>query len=237
MKETTTTASSADFEFDALNEAKNYRTSLLREFESHLHGKVVEVGAGIGQITAELRVMPSIQKVCSIEPEARFCAQIQARYPDHDLVQGTISDLKREDGWNAILSVNVLEHIEADENELQNYFRLLQPSGGALCLFVPARPEIYAPIDSDFGHFRRYTRPGLRAKLEAAGFLVERMRYYNLAGYFAWWINFCLLKQRSFGIHSVRFFDRMIFPWVHWSETNMSAPPIGQSLLTIALAR
>ena len=232
-----TTTNLDDFEFDALKEAKNYRTSLLREFGSHLRGNVIEVGAGIGQITAELRVLPSIEKICSIEPEAKFCARIHAKFPDHDLVHGTIADLHRQHGWNAILSVNVLEHIEADENELQNYFRLLQPMGGALCLFVPARPEIYAPLDRDFGHFRRYTRHALRTKLEAAGFVVKQLRYYNLVGYFAWWISFCLLKQRSFDPRSVRFFDRMIFPWVHWSETKISAPPIGQSLLALALAR
>ena len=60
--------------------------------------------------------------------------------------------------WNAILSINVLEHIESDADELATYFRLLKPARGALCLFVPARPDIYAPIDKDFGHFRRYTR-------------------------------------------------------------------------------
>src|SRR3974377_1536052 len=137
-----TTAISADFEFDALNEAKNYRTSLLREFGPHLRGNVIEVGDGIGEITAELRVSPSIHKVCSIEPEAGFCAQIHARFPDHDLVHATIADLKRQDGWNTVLSVNVLEHIDADENKLENYFRLLQPAVGALLLFVPVRPQI-----------------------------------------------------------------------------------------------
>ncbi len=140
-------------------------------------------------------------------------------------------------GWNAILSVNVLEHIAADENELQSYQRLLQPTGGSLCLFVPARPEIYAPIDKDFGHFRRYKRSGLRKKLENAGFTIERIRYYNFVGYFAWWVNFCMLQKRSFDTHAVRFFDRRIFPAVHWSETHISAPPFGQSLMAVATAR
>ena len=48
-----------------------------------------------------------------------------------------------------------------------------------------ARPEIYSEIDKDFGHFRRYTRHELRQKLERAGFQVLRLRYYNIAGYFA----------------------------------------------------
>jgi len=228
---------SEDFEFQALGEAKNYRAALLSEFGPYLQGAVIEVGAGIGQMTAELLGIAQIKKLCSIEPDGGFCSRIRAESPDHDLVLGTIADLKKQDGWNAILSVNVLEHIEADETELASYFRLLEPTGGSLCLFVPARPEIYAAIDRDFGHFRRYTRRVLRSKLEAAGFTIKRLRYYNFVGYFAWWVNFCFLKKRVFEKQAVRFFDRAVFPPVYWTETRLFAPPIGQSLLAIAEAR
>jgi SAM-dependent methyltransferase len=230
------TANTEDFEFQALREAKNYRAALLREFGPYLRGNVLEVGAGVGQLTEELRRRPAIEKLCAVEPYGSFCEQIRAKFPDQLLVHGTIDDLDERQGWNAILSVNVLEHIEQDEEELRNYRRLLSDANGSLCLFVPARAEIYAPIDRDFGHFRRYTRGSLRAKLEAAGFSITRIRYYNLVGYFAWWINFRILKKRTFEREAVRFFDRVIFPVVNWSETAISAPPIGQSLLVVAKA-
>jgi len=230
-------AQTEDFEFAALNEAKNYRLALLRDFEAHLRGNVLEVGAGIGQITSELCRMPQIKKTFSIEPDEAFCAQFRARLPQLDLLHGTVGDLQSETVWNAILSINVLEHIEKDGDELASYYRLLRPAQGALCLFVPARPEIYAPIDKDFGHFRRYTRPELRSKLLGAGFRLQSIRYYNFVGYFAWWLNFCLLKQRSFDVASVRLFDRAIFPLVHGFESRICAPPIGQSLMAAAVAR
>ncbi len=228
-------AQTADFEFAALNEAKNYRNALLRDFRSHLRGNVLEVGAGIGQMTGELLKLPAIERLCSIEPDAGYCTRIRKQFPQLDLLQGTVGDLKANTDWNAILSINVLEHIELDEAELATYYRLLQPAHGALCLFVPARPEIYAAIDKDFGHFRRYTRPQLRTKLEKAGFKLHSFRYYNLVGYFAWWANFCLMKKRSFDVSSVRFFDRAIFPTVHAVESRFCAPPIGQSLMAIAM--
>jgi len=106
-----------------------------------------------------------------------------------------------------------------------------------LCLFVPARPEIYAPIDGDFGHFRRYAKPELREKLISAGFEILNLRYYNFVGYFAWWLGFCLLKKRGLGPTSVRFFDRFIFPAVYGLETKICAPPFGQSLLAMARAQ
>jgi SAM-dependent methyltransferase len=230
-------AQTADFEFAALNEARNYRTALIEEFQSHLHGSVLEVGAGIGQMTTALRETPRVKRVFSVEPDEKFCAAWRARFPEQDLLQGTVSSLQSDTVWNAILSVNVIEHIADDHDELARYHQLLQPARGALCLFVPARPEIYAPIDRDFGHFRRYTRSELHEKLERAGFSIHRLRYYNIAGYFAWWVNFCLFRKRYFGVSSVRFFDRAIFPAVHFLESKVCPPPIGQSLLAIATAR
>lgn len=230
-------AKTADFEFAALREANNYRAALLAEFDSHLHGNVLEVGAGIGQFTAELLRKPGVQKLASIKPDAAFCSQLRVQFPELDLVQGTVNDLQFECDWNAVLSINVLEHIESDETELGAYHRLLRPARGTLCLFVPARPEIYAPIDKDFGHFRRYTRSVLRKKLEKARFQIDTLRYYNFVGYFAWWASFCVLKKRSFDAPAVRFFDRAIFPLVHGFESHICAPPIGQSLLAIAVAR
>jgi SAM-dependent methyltransferase len=229
-------AQTADFEFAALTEAKNYRAALLHEFRVYLQGNVLEVGAGTGQMTSELRQITEIKRLCSIEPDAAFCAKLLSRIPHHDLLHGTISDLRSETDWNAILSINVLEHIKMDIEELIVYHRLLRPAEGKLCLFVPARPEIYAPIDRDLGHFRRYTRLELHTKLEKAGFRIVRLRYYNIVGYFAWWVSFCLLKKRSFDVAAVRWFDRGIFPMVHGFESRICPPPIGQSLIAIAVA-
>lgn len=229
-------ASTEDFEFAALNEARNYREALVREFGPALHGNVIEIGAGIGQITGLLRQLPDIARLLSIEPDATFAGRFRQAHPEAELIEGTIEQAPPEADWDGILSVNVLEHIEADQAELARYAKALSARRGALCIFVPARPEIYAPIDKDFGHFRRYTRPQLRQKLQAAGFTVERLTYFNSVGYFAWWLNFCVLKKRGFEISKVRAFDRVIFPIVHTLESSIMRPPFGQSLLAIARA-
>ena len=159
------------------------------------------------------------------------------QFPTHELYEGTIVEVPPAAGWDAILSINVLEHIEGDAAELERYSALLRARRGHFCVLVPARPEIYAPIDGDFGHFRRYTRPELRGKLEAAGFEIVRLCYFNFVGYFAWWLNFVALKKRVFEPGKVRFYDRMIFPTVHFLESKLLRPPIGQSLIAVARAR
>ena len=231
-------AATASFEFDALRAAENYRRALIREFSPHLGRRVIEVGSGIGQITLLLRQQrPPIEDLLCVEPDAGFCQEFRAAFPDQPLVEGVIDGVSEQQPWHTIISVNVLEHILEDEAELANYHRRLRVAQGRLCLFVPARQEIYAPIDADFGHHRRYSRPDLRAKLERAGFGVIRLDYFNCVGYFAWWLCFRMLKRRKFDLASVRLFDRVIFPWVYELESRVCAPPFGQSLIAIAEAR
>src|SRR5579862_3488237 len=59
-------AISEDFEFAALSVADNYRKALLREFSEYLRGNVLEVGAGIGQITEALLANRGIKRCVSI---------------------------------------------------------------------------------------------------------------------------------------------------------------------------
>jgi SAM-dependent methyltransferase len=230
-------AQTEDFEFAALREARNYRRALVREFSEFLHGRVLEVGAGIGQITAELVQLERLAKLVALEPDPRFFTRLRGDLPGVEALQCTADALPAGEPWDAILNVNVLEHIKEDRQELAAYHQLLKGRHGHLCLFVPARPEIYAPIDRDFGHFRRYTFAELREKLRSANFEIVKLRYYNVAGYFAWWLSFCVLKKRGFDIGSVRFFDRAIFPLVHGFESKLCPPPIGQSLLAVARAK
>lgn len=229
-------ASTADFEFAALREARNYRAALVEDFEPYLRGNVLEVGAGVGQITEGIAALKDVTGLTCVEPDAGFCREFKKLHPGLRLVEGTVTDVLPGDGWDAVVSINVLEHIRDDGAELAAYHERLLVRGGYLCLFVPARPEIYAPIDRDFGHHRRYTKPDLARKLLGAGFEISVLRYFNWVGYFAWWLNFRVLGRRRFDVASVRLFDRRIFPMVHGMETQLGAPPFGQSLFAVARA-
>ena len=226
--------SKSEFEFAALREANNYRAALVEEFSPWLAGRVLEIGAGIGQITQLLRKVRNIEHLVAVEPNAGFCDRFRTLFRGQDIIEGTVKDVPLDQPWKCIVSINVLEHITEDLKELKAYRRLLRSTVGHLCLFVPARPEIYAPIDADFGHVRRYVKEDLAQKLEQAGFEVVKLRYFNCAGYFGWWWNFCLLRRRYFDPKAVRFFDQSIFPKVHWFETKVGSFSFGQSLLAVA---
>jgi len=225
-----------DYEFPTLEFAANYRNALLAEFRPRLRGRVLEAGAGIGQFTALLLREAGIERFVASEPDPRFVERLRGQFPLLELIAGTIEAVPTAWPFDTILSINVLEHIAEDERELAAYRTRLAERRGALCLFVPARPEIFGTIDRDFGHCRRYRRGELRAKLKAAGFRIEHLSYFNLAGYFAWWWNFRLRRKHGFDPAAVRIFDRFIFPLQHALESRLLRPAIGQSLIAVAVA-
>ncbi len=225
-----------DFEFGPLGEADNYRRALIGSFSPALSGNVLEIGSGIGQMTRELKAIPAVKKLLAVEPDGAFVPSLRKAVPGVEVLQGTAADVKDRD-WDAIVSVNVLEHIEEDAKELRMYHALLKAKKGALLLYVPARPELYAPIDKHFGHYRRYVKADLVRITTAAGFKIRSARYYDIIGYAAWWLNFCLLKRMAFDPKAVRFFDRFVFPWSHALESRISGGLfVGKNLLVIAEA-
>ena len=237
MKKPNEAATTDDFEFAALSEAVNYRRAIISEFAPFLKGSVLEIGAGIGQISEAILDLPLVRDLVGVEPEPRFQQAFRERLPDVTLVAGTAADLSNGATFDGTVMVNVLEHIEHDLAELVRLHAILKPSSGYLCLLVPARQEIYSDLDAHFGHFRRYSRYGLNTKLQTAGFEVCKLHYFNFVGYFAWLVRFRIMRGMSFDVGQVRLFDRRIFPCGHWLESRLIRPPIGQSLIAIAKAR
>lgn len=229
-------ASDTGFELKALEVAVNYRAGLVREFAPYVRGRVLEVGAGTGQISDELKRRTALRSLTAIEPMAAHAALCRARLPGLEVIEGTIDDLPPGEPVDTIVSINVLEHIRDDARELSTYRRLLAARSGHLCLCVPARAELYATIDRAMGHHRRYHRPALRALLVSAGFEVVRLDYFNFAGYLGWWLSFRLLKRRHFDALTLRLFDRGLFRLTHGLERWVVRPPIGQSLLAVCRA-
>jgi SAM-dependent methyltransferase len=133
---------------------------------------------------------------------------------------------------DTVCMVNVLEHIEDDARCLREIAEALAP-GGHLLLFVPALPAIYGSLDQAFEHFRRYRKPELSAKIQAAGLNLVEIRYFNLVGVAAWFFSGRILRKRTVDRGSARFFDRWLVPPSAWLESRWE-PPLGQSLLAIA---
>jgi SAM-dependent methyltransferase len=224
---------------DAMLEAVNYRAWLLEVSRPHLGESVLEVGAGIGTMTAGVL---DRHRVIALEFDAEFAGKLRDRFAGDPNVEVRVGDAAHLEGLlshtggpvDSAMSFNVFEHINDDEAAFRNVFEVLRPGGHFVC-FVPAFPVLYGGVDHDLGHCRRYVRAELATKARAAGFEIESIRYFNLPGFFAWGFNTRVLRARrlSGGPRAVRVYDRTVVCAARWLERRW-APPFGQSLLLVA---
>jgi SAM-dependent methyltransferase len=94
--------------------------------------------------------------------------------------------------FDAIVILNVLEHIEDDVAAMKQLHRLLKP-GGVVIAEVPAGPNLYDAYDEALRHFRRYGMRELIDKFSSAGLVPLRRSYLGFVVYPA----FCLAKWRN----------------------------------------
>ena len=222
-------------ELDAVAEAANYYDWIVDSFASHIGRRCVEAGAGIGTVSELLLNRTAPQTLTLIEPAENNIPMLKKRFAGDPRVKvhyGYLEDLADSLQSDSVIAVNVLEHVEKDDEFLRAAYKALTP-GGALLLLVPAIPAIFGSLDRAFDHYRRYTRSRLRNSLVAAGFEIETLKYLNMVGVAAWFVSGRVMKRTTLGRGQVRFYDRWIIPLVRRLESVVPVP-IGQSVLAIA---
>jgi SAM-dependent methyltransferase len=224
-------------ELEALTNLANYQDWILQGFALYLRGRVAELGAGIGTMTVLLR--PLVDSLVAVEPATNLLSALAQRLAGIDvgIVTATASAYlqgTRPASLDAIVMINVLEHIGDDQDVLRACRRALSP-GGHLLLFVPALPGLFSALDRRFGHFRRYRRTELEAGLLAADFSIARLAYMDLSGVPAWRAACRFLWATRIPVRSARAYDRFVVPLMRAVE-RIVRPPFGKSLIAAARA-
>ena len=142
-----------------------------------------------------------------------------------------ISAFEGDARYDAIVMMNVLEHIENDASVLSTLRKALHP-GGRLVVYVPAFMLLYSDFDSEIGHYRRYRKGDLSSLFERTGYKVVEARYVNMVGAVGWFIYCRVLGQKSSDQLTVSAFDRIVIPLMRRIERRVS-PPFGLSVLVV----
>lgn len=218
----------------AFSLTRNYNRWVCSSFEDHIAGKtILEVGCGIGNLTCRFREICG--RVIGIDTSDLFIRHLRVDFPEMELYNFDISDEKvrtlAEKGIDAVVAINVLEHVSDDELALRNIREILRPEG-RLILYVPALSWLYGSIDESLAHYRRYDKAELARKLERSGFEVEKMSCSNVLGIFGWFVNGKILRRKVFPIMQTIVFDKLV-PALAKLE-RIARPPIGMNLTVIA---
>ena len=187
---------------------------LFSKLAPHVHGDVLEIGSGIGNLSR--LIVEQAKTVVLSDMEAHYLDALAAAFAGDRRVTVAPYDLDGEPSsaiasrrFDTIVAVNVVEHIRDDQALVRRLTALLKP-GGKLVVYVPACPFAYGSLDRALGHYRRYTPESLTALLESAGLETPRPAYMNFFGLFGWTINGRLLRRERLSHRQLAVFERLM---------------------------
>ncbi len=171
---------------DKWNQISRYSQWMYHTYKKHIGLKVLDIGAGIGNMTSYYVNQCNCVVACDI-----FDKQInimKERFSDLNYFDAIKWDIVEEDldvvgdsGFDTIICINVMEHLQNDKLALQKMIQLLSDNG-KIIIIAPACPFLYCYLDKNVGHHRRYARGELKKLAGAFGLKIVENRYFNFFG-------------------------------------------------------
>ena len=202
-------------ELELFARASRWKAYWAGQVGRYVRGRVLDVGAGLGNNVAPL-LSPQVQSWLALEPDAALVAEMHARRATGTLdprcmpARGTLAELPAEALFDAILYIDVMEHIADDHAEAARAAAHLA-HGGHLIVLVPAHQFLFSAFDAGIGHYRRYNRRSLLA-LAPPGCRLERFRMLDSVGFLASLANRLLLRAALPSSGQILLWDRLMVP-------------------------
>jgi 2-polyprenyl-3-methyl-5-hydroxy-6-metoxy-1,4-benzoquinol methylase len=225
-------------DLERLGAARHFFGWALEEFEPFLGGRVLEVGAGTGTITRRLVELDPELSIVALEPAGNLfgdLASFAALTPRVAAARQTLAEYLAggEERFDAVVYLNVLEHVADDATELRLAARALRP-GGALLLFGPALEWLYSELDYNAGHYRRYSLARLHRLATEAGFEVLSLRYFDVVGVLPYLVAYRLLRRPAISGSTLWGYDRLLVPVSRRLQRAVPHPPLGKNVVMVA---
>ena len=152
-----------------------------------------DAGAGFGQYSyfilkhfKKAKVHAVDLKTDYMDSFARYAAK--HNWQDFTAQQADLTAYVPKDKFDLILAIDILEHIENDEQVLQNFRQVLEKNG-KLIISSPSNFDESAKFTEE--HVRPgYSKEEIISKLKNAGFKIVSFEYsYGKWGHFAWLLS------------------------------------------------
>jgi glycosyltransferase involved in cell wall biosynthesis/ubiquinone/menaquinone biosynthesis C-methylase UbiE len=218
---------------EALTEARNFNRWMADTIRPYVGEHVLEIGAGIGNLTQALA--PKRKRYIATDIDTEHLARLATRFAHRPNVRIRLCNVASSEDFadftgslDSVICLNVLEHVEDDLAGLRNIHAALK-SGGRAIILVPHDQRIFGTLDVALGHYRRYSREELRARMEQAGFRVEQLIDFNRISRYPWYMSGRILKRQELGVTQMKIFDRLVWIWrkldphLPWPPTSIIA--------------
>ena len=178
---------------ETLSQAGPYYEWLAERVRPYIKGKVLEIGAGIGNFAKWGRESATEYHVSDNDP--RLVEEL-AREFDHAVCWDLYTPYPNDEQFDSVVILNVVEHLKEDEEALRCIYARIKP-GGHLILMVPAMQFLYGSMDRAFGHYRRYTKSSIIRVIRKSPFEILKAQYVNVIGMAGWYLYGKILKVKK----------------------------------------
>lgn len=216
---------------DIMSGAKRFNRWMADTLLPYIIGDVLELGAGIGNLT--ILLCPGRRRYIATDLDTAALKRLRERARDQPNLTTAKCDITQPSEFeryvnsiDTVLCLNVLEHIEDDTTALRSIHSCLKPGGRALIL-VPQGMQVFGSLDEVLEHRRRYSKRELRTKMSAAGFRVDRILEFNRITYPGWFLNSRILGRRTLSRTQLKLFDLLVPVWrridrfLPWPSTSI----------------
>jgi 2-polyprenyl-3-methyl-5-hydroxy-6-metoxy-1,4-benzoquinol methylase len=226
---------------EAFSHAEAFNRWLFQKIRLWVQGQTLEIGSGIGNISAFLLRDHTNVSLSDLRPE--YCQILKKKFEHNPHLRGiyeldlSILDFKLIhpellEKFDTVIALNVVEHIKEDALAIQNAKSLLKKDG-RLIILVPSGRRLYNSIDLELGHYKRYSKSKLNELMESAGLTVTDSRYFNAAAIVGWWFAGSILKEKIVTPAKLNLYNRLVplFRFVDW----FVAPFTGISVISVGI--
>jgi glycosyltransferase involved in cell wall biosynthesis len=212
-----------------------YLSWLAKKLRPHIGDTVLEIGAGIGNISG--RLMARRLLYVASEKDALHLHALRNRFlrTPNVVVQEIDPEVRRhlagmENCFDTVLCLNVLEYVDDPGTLFDSLQTTLKP-GGAMIILVPQGPSLFGSLDRSLGHRRRYSAEDVRGLLESHGLQIETVYNFNKAGTPPWWAYSRVFGSTKINKPVLKIFDKTVWLWKHLDGLM---PWPGLSLIAVA---
>lgn len=146
---------------------------------------LLDCGAGTGIFAQEMEAHCRVLVLDDHEEALRI---LRSKFRPEQILSLAGDRVPLPDGsLDYVTALDVLEHVPDDAAVVRGFHRLLKP-GGLAVVTVPASMALWSDWDVGLHHFRRYSRPQLRALFPPAEWELVHLNYTNVIAYPAVWL-------------------------------------------------
>jgi len=200
----------SNWELECFDEAKNWRKYQFENVLKYINSSVLEVGPGTGNNVQYYRDKAS--EITLLEINKDTADSLKSKFKGDKKITVQNSDINsQERKFDTILYMDVLEHIEDDEKEINRALEQLKP-GGNIIFFIPAYQFLYSDFDKAIGHVKRYTKHFFLTFKRDKKISITELKYFDSIGFFMALLNKLFNKDKieTIGL-GIKIWNKLIF--------------------------